>query len=460
MMAAALMALGMNAEFIVLQGTQFRCDLNARDMTATIVDYKIQIDDAKYPMKNQKRKLRSVQHTKGSTPTLTIPEKVSINGKEYTITSIGRAAFAYYTNFEYVDIPSTVTSIGEFAFFNTNLVEVKVPSSVTSIGDRAFGRCYKLGYLTLPQGVNMGDRVYAESEKKVILTTGEPVMEVPTPYSPMASVQQQKRPATPVRVVSDVDRDLPATSRKAENTFAVIIANELYKNDPQVTFALQDGRSFRDYCETVLGLPNSHIRLQENATLNEMRTVVNWMQEVARVYKGQARFLLYYAGHGTQGKDEITSLLPTDGSSLVESTGYPLRDLYTQLGDLNAEYVCVFLDACFSGMQRNNELMADVRGARRVVLPKSKGKMVVFSAAQDKETAFAYPEKGHGVFTYFLLKKLKESKGDVTLGELSDYIQDRVSKTALVDLQSQQTPSVSSSATIATTWQKLSLREK
>ena len=60
------------------------------------------------------------------------------------------------------------------------------------------------------------------------------------------------------------------------------------------------------------------------------------------------------------------------------------------------------------------------------------GNMVVFSAASGDETAYPYKEKGHGLFTYFLLKKLQESKGDCTLGELGEYIQTNVRQQSVV----------------------------
>ena len=56
------------------------------------------------------------------------------------------------------------------------------------------------------------------------------------------------------------------------------------------------------------------------------------------------------------------------------------------------------------------------------------GKMVVFSAAQGDETAYPNNEEHHGMFTYYLLKKLQETKGEVTLQELGDYIVKNVSQ--------------------------------
>jgi hypothetical protein len=79
--------------------------------------------------------------------------------------------------------------------------------------------------------------------------------------------------------------------------------------------------------------------------------------------------------------------------------------------------------------------------------------MVVFSAAQGNETAYPYREKSHGMFTYFLLKKLQETAGNVTLGELSDYVIDNVRKTSIVENSGKlQTPTVAISASATSSW--------
>ncbi len=62
---------------------------------------------------------------------VTIPNKV---------TSIGTAAFAYCSDLTSVSIGSTVTSIGAAAFWScTDLTAVTIPASVTTVGDTAFG---------------------------------------------------------------------------------------------------------------------------------------------------------------------------------------------------------------------------------------------------------------------------------------------------------------------------------
>jgi len=87
-----------------------------------------------------------------------------------------------------------------------------------------------------------------------------------------------------------------------------------------------------------------------------------------------------------------------------------------------------------------------------------KGNIVVFSAAQGDETAYPYKEQGHGLFTYYLLKKLQETKGDVTLGELSDFVKTQVVRQSVVVNGKMQTPTLIPSAAVGDSWKTWKLR--
>jgi len=123
-----------------------------------------------------------------------------------------------------------------------------------------------------------------------------------------------------------------------------------------------------------------------------------------------------------------------------------LDKMYADLGSTNAASVTYFIDACFSGANRSGDMMEQNRG----VAIKSKGgqlqgNSVVFSAAQGDETAYVYQDKSHGMFTYFLLKKLQDTKGNVSYGELSDFINEKVTRMSLVENSKSQTPLTTSS---------------
>jgi len=197
-----------------------------------------------------------------------------------------------------------------------------------------------------------------------------------------------------------------------------------------------------------------------DATLNDIRGELDWLSKVADAFKGEANIIFYYAGHGVPDENSLSAwLLPVDGWGANVNTGYKLDDLYKILGKMPAKTVTVFMDACFSGSQRSGDMMASARGIAVKATPGAPtGSMVVFSAAQGDETAFPYREKGHGMFTYFLLKKLQETKGDVTLGELSNYIETNVRQQSIVTNNKSQTPTVTPAAAISDKWKGMKLR--
>ena len=71
-----------------------------------------------------------------------IPSSITVEGKEYTVTSIGVKAFVSCFGLTSVTIPNSVTSIGSYAFqYCSRLTSVTIPNSVTSIGNSAFSGC-------------------------------------------------------------------------------------------------------------------------------------------------------------------------------------------------------------------------------------------------------------------------------------------------------------------------------
>ena len=71
-----------------------------------------------------------------------------------SVTSIGDSAFSWCLSLSEIVIPSSVTSIGKGAFSScSHLSEIVIPSSVTSIGDWAFSYCFSLKYIYIPKSV-------------------------------------------------------------------------------------------------------------------------------------------------------------------------------------------------------------------------------------------------------------------------------------------------------------------
>jgi uncharacterized caspase-like protein len=226
-----------------------------------------------------------------------------------------------------------------------------------------------------------------------------------------------------------------------------------------VPYALNDGNIFREYCQKTLGIPERQIQYVPNATGNQIKAQVKWLQNICAAFS-DVQIIFYYAGHGIPDESSRTAyLLPVDGVGSDVTTGYKLDELYNALGSMSAKNVTIFMDACFSGSKRDQGMLMSARG----VAIKSKqgvpqGNMVVFSAAQGDETAYPNKEERHGMFTYYLLKKLQETKGEVNLHELGNYITTQVKQQSILINNKPQTPCVTPSLSVGEAWKTWKLK--
>lgn len=418
-----------------------------------------------------------------------------------TIRTIKANAFSDCSKLEDCKFPEGIVEIDDYAFYDTNVCDFIFPNSLRRIGKEAFLRQLSIKEVSsastiipiyLPDEIEeIGENAFQQTFGAGIVKTKTPtycsMAKIPARYNPRSLAKcglsvygnvnanmgggllslSTRQPQMPVQqnnvslqemesdkvketIVSDVDLDIPTNSMKNEKTFVIIIANEDYQSVASVPFAKKDGQTFQSYCEKTLGIPEKNIHVRENATLNNIRSELLWLKQVCDAYEGEASVILYYAGHGVPDEDTHDSyLLPVDGDAMMVQSGLKLSDMYKELSEMNTKLTTVFMDACFSGSVRGNGMLASARGvAIKAKAEAPCGNMVVFSAASGNETAYPYDEKGHGMFTYFLLKSIKETKGGCSLGDLADYITRNVKQQSIVINSKSQTPTISASETV------------
>ncbi len=240
----------------------------------------------------------------------------------------------------------------------------------------------------------------------------------------------------------DVDQDIPERGMPQKNRWGVIIGIQNYRNVQQVEYARRDAEFMREYFQKALGIPaeNIYVKTDDGATLGEFQAVFNskgWLDKNAN--QKDSEIFIYYSGHGAPdvaGSEAF--LLPHDGNpNFPANTGYPLQQLYTNLGSLKARQVTIFLDSCFSGGTRSNEII--LAGAKPVFispeLPSVAANVTVFSAASGSQIASSYPDMQHGLFSYYLMKGLRgeadaNSDKKITQSELNSYLGDNVGSRA------------------------------
>ncbi len=218
--------------------------------------------------------------------------------------------------------------------------------------------------------------------------------------------------------VSDVDTDIPVSGYNRQNVYALIIGNEDYSSfqtdlnkEANALYALNDATIFKEYCIKTLGIPEKNITFRTNATKGQMEQVIKKLTSIMEVTGGKAEFILFYSGHGLPDeKNKEPYLIPVDISGSNIEGGIKLQDLYLNLTKYPSKRCTVFLDACFTGGARNESLLA-LKSVR--IKPKTSlisGNLLVFSSSSGEESSGVYKEKNHGLFTYFLLKELKETR--------------------------------------------------
>ncbi len=267
------------------------------------------------------------------------------------------------------------------------------------------------------------------------------------------------KPAKKSKVKSDVDNNIPVNDITKNNTYALIIGNEDYSSfqtdlssEVNVDFAINDAMIFKEYCIKTLGIPDKQIKFLTNATLGQMNQGIAWLKNLAKIDNGKAELIFYYSGHGLPDEQTKESyLMPVDISGGNISLAIKLSDVYNKLNVYPAKRVVVFLDACFSGGARNQGLIA-MKGVK--VKPKENqitGNMIVLSSSTGDESSGVYREKQHGYMTYYLLKKLQKTKGDITYKELADFVIESVTKETALKGKT-QTPQCSYSLRVKDVW--------
>ena len=236
------------------------------------------------------------------------------------------------------------------------------------------------------------------------------------------------------------------TNRRA---VAVIMGNSNYQGStPTVDYAHNDADSFKAFVIGVLGYDPDNIIDIRDATKAQMETAFgNERSNEGKLWryldpKGRSDVVVFYSGHGVPGlKDKRGYLLPVDAdANAQEINGFPLDVLLENLGQLKTKSLSVFLDACFSGDSPKGMLIRATSGISVTPkMPKTNSAMTLITAAEGDQVASWDVKAKHGMFTKHLLDALYgkadgpdygNNDGKIALGEVKEYLDDRMTRAA------------------------------
>jgi tetratricopeptide (TPR) repeat protein len=251
----------------------------------------------------------------------------------------------------------------------------------------------------------------------------------------LAPDNKQYRDTYSLAKPSDVDIP-PVTGTRRPDAVAIVIGNKNYRNTvlPAVKYAIQDVYTMKKYLVETLGFSEENIILVKDATNIDFVKYFGSADDhkgilYNQVRKDRSEVFVFYSGHGAPDTNTKKAyLVPSDADpAIIKLTGYSLDTLYDNLAKLNMEKnpksITVVLDACFSG--GSNEGML-IQNASPIYIETSiplltARNAVVLSSSKGNQISSWYPEKNHGLFTYYFLKNIKkaaEDKKSLTIREM------------------------------------------
>jgi uncharacterized caspase-like protein len=172
------------------------------------------------------------------------------------------------------------------------------------------------------------------------------------------------------------------------------------------------------------------------------------LDRVVQTASPQDTIFFYFAGHGMvepASQQAVLCLQDTQTDRLLE-TGFALSDLLQALGTCPAAAQIVVLDACHSGSLtlRQSPLPTFVQQLQQVAVRQQRQhyqqKFYALLSCDHNEGSLEFPELGHGLFTYYLIKGLQGEAADkygvIEIKALYKYIYHRVLQ--YIDQQNQQ----------------------
>jgi uncharacterized caspase-like protein len=155
----------------------------------------------------------------------------------------------------------------------------------------------------------------------------------------------------------------------------------------------------------------------------KLENILTSLREIATATKPIDTVLFYFSGHGmldSSTQEVVLCLQDTQKSKLID-TGLKLQEVLQLLENCSAQQQLLVLDACHSGgmtlLGARGEIEPQLNPTPELVevlrqrAAKRKGFYALLSCDRSQQS-WEFPQLGHGVFTYYLIRGLKGEAAD------------------------------------------------
>lgn len=237
-----------------------------------------------------------------------------------------------------------------------------------------------------------------------------------------------------------VDQIPPNSDLQRPGTYVLSVGISTYR-DPQIAarkYAALDAELVAAYFQTLGGVPLANIRLLQDwkAVRSDIEEfILEWLP---KRLTGESVVIVYFSGHAAVSPNGETYLIPYDGKHSSTARLYPLKDLEAGLARLKTKQTVFIFDGGVLAMGP----MGRHKGP---LWSSSKSPVLHLIGTTGLRDGLEPAKLRHGLFTYYLLRGLKgdadrNADGEVTLGELTAYLERTVPAAAKQEFGQEQRP--------------------
>lgn len=308
------------------------------------------------------------------------------------------------------------------------------PATTLPVGRLEPGDSRSLDFIaTLPQSIRSQEAELNVNVADVVTTAGPPDQTLTVTMRPAGIAGD------------DVDQipAAPAGFRQPHN-YLIAVGLSAYRAQevPTRKYAAVDAETMASYFQSVGGVPASNVRLLQNSEAlrpDIEEALLDWLP--SRVAP-DSTVIVYFAGQALATQTGDTFLIPYEGTLSTPARLYPWKELEAALSRLKAKQTLFIFDG--SVLQAGAE--------RRTKNPSprwqhSGGSLVRLLGTTGTGKGLESDKLRHGLYTYYLLLGLRgeadaNRDGEVTLSELTVYVNEKVLLAARASFQQDQRPQV------------------